>query len=97
MDGSNLEITSINRILAQAWLVPYHCTAPRLSMATPYLDYILRRAAEVDYNTYRIFQELQAQDYPGGYEMVKLAMRPLRAERDRLAEATIRFETAPGR
>src|SRR5262245_44712848 len=29
--------------------------------------------------------------------MVKLAVRPLRAERDRLAEATLRFETAPGR
>jgi transposase len=29
--------------------------------------------------------------------MVKLAVRPLRAERDRLAEATLRVETAPGR
>jgi transposase len=29
--------------------------------------------------------------------MVKLAVRPLRAERDRLAHATVRFETAPGR
>ena len=35
--------------------------------------------------------------YLGGYEMVKLAVRPLRAERDRLAEATRRFDTAPGR
>jgi transposase len=52
---------------------------------------------EVDDHAYRIFQELQAQGYAGGDEMVKLAVRPLRAERDRLAEATRRFETAPGR
>jgi transposase len=92
-----LDRKTIKRILAQARPEPYHRTVPRLSVVTPYLDYIQRRAPEVDYNAYRIFQELQAQQYPGGYEMVKLAVRPLRAEWDRLAEATMRFETAPGR
>jgi transposase len=92
-----LDRKTIKRILAQSRPAPYHRTVPRFSVVTPYLDYIQRRAPEVDYNAYRIFQELQAQQYPGGYEMVKLAVRPLRAERDRLAEATMRFETAPGR
>jgi transposase len=41
-------------------------------------------------------QELKAQGYAGGDEMVKLAVRPRRAARDRLAAATVRFETAPG-
>jgi transposase len=92
-----LDRKTIKRILAQARPVPYQRTVARPSVVTPYLDYIQRRAAEVDYNAYRIFQELQAQNYRGGYEMVKLAVRPLRAARDRLAEATMRFETAPGR
>src|SRR5688572_32612473 len=71
-----LDRKTIKRILAQARPVPYHRLVPRPSVVTPYLDYIHRRAAEVDYNAYRIFQELQAQHYPGGYEMVKLAVRP---------------------
>jgi transposase len=88
---------TVRRLLAQERPVPYQRTLTRPSRVSPYLDYIQRRGMEVDYNAYRIFQELQAQGYAGGYEMVKLAVRPLRAERDRLAEATLRFETAPGR
>jgi transposase len=92
-----LDRTTVKRILAQERPAPYRRTVLRPTVVTPYLDEIRRRAAEVDYNAYRIFQELQARGYAGGYEMVKLAVRPLRAERDRLAEATLRFETAPGR
>lgn len=92
-----LDRQTIQRLLAQARPVPYHRLVPRPSGVTPYLDDIQRRAAAVDYNAYRMFQELQAQHSPGGYEMVQLAVRPLRAERDWLAEATRRFETAPGR
>ena len=66
-------------------------------MVTPYLEYIRQRAGEVDYHASRIFHELQARGSLGGYAMVKLAVRPLRAEQDRLAEATLRFATAPGR
>ena len=92
-----LDRKTVKRILAQERPVPYRRTVSRPTVVTPYLDLIHRRAVEMDYNAYRIFHELQAQGYPGGYEMVKLAVRPLRAERDRLAEATLRFETAPGR
>jgi transposase len=66
----------------------------RPSLVTPYLDYIQCRVTEVDYNAYRLFQELKAQGYAGGYEMVKLAGRPRRTERDRLAQATRCFEIA---
>jgi transposase len=92
-----LDRKTIKRILAQERPAPYRRTVSRPTVVTPYLDYIRQRAAAVDYNAYRIFQELQGREYPGGYEMVKLAVRPLRAERDRLVEATLRFETAPGR
>ena len=92
-----LDRKTVRRLLARERPVPYQRTVTRPSLVTPYLDYIQRRVPEVDYNAYRIFQELKVQGYPGGYEMVKLAVRPLRAARDRLAEATLRFETAPGR
>jgi transposase len=92
-----LDRKTIKRILAQERPAPYRRTVARPTVVTPDLDDIRRRAAEVDDHAYRIFQELRARGYAGGYEMVKLAVRPLRAERDRLAEATLRFETAPGR
>ncbi|MDQ3830521.1 MAG: IS21 family transposase [Candidatus Tectomicrobia bacterium] len=92
-----LDRKTVKRILAQERPASYRRTVSRPTVVTPYLDEIRRRAAEVDYNAYRIFHELQGRGYRGGYEMVKLAVRPLRAERDRLAEATLRFETAPGR
>ena len=92
-----LDRKTVKRILAQERPAPYCRTVSRPTVVTPYLEYIRQRAGEVDYNAYRIFHELQERGYPGGYEMVKLAVRPLRAERDRLAEATLRFETAPGR
>jgi transposase len=92
-----LDRKTVKRIRAQERPVSYHRTVARPTVVTPYLDSIHRRAAEVDYNAYRICHELQGLGYAGGYEMVRLAVRPLRAERDRLAEATLRFETAPGR
>jgi transposase len=92
-----LDRKTVKRILAQARPAPYRRTVSRSTVVTPDLEYIRQRAGEVDYNAYRIFHEIQERGYLGGYEMVKLAVRPLRAERDRLAEATLRFETAPGR
>jgi transposase len=88
---------TVRRLLAQERPMPYQRTVIRPSRVSPYLASIQRRVTEVDDKAYRLFQELKAQGYTGGYEMVKLAVRPLRAERDRLAAATLRFETAPGR
>ena len=67
--------------LAQARPAPYRRTVSRSTVVTPYLKYIRQRAGEVAYNAYRIFHDLQERGYLGGYEMVKLAVRPLRAVR----------------
>ena len=88
---------TVRRLLTQARPMRYQRTVIRHARVSPYWAYMQRRVTEVDDKAYRIFQELKAQGYAGGYEMVKRAVRPLRAERDRLAEATLRFETAPGR
>jgi transposase len=87
---------TVRRLLAQARPETYQRRVPRPLIVAPSLDDIQRRVMEVDYNADRIFQELQVQGYPGGYEMVKRAVRPWRTERDRAREATIRFETPPG-
>jgi transposase len=88
---------TVRRLLAQERPRHYQRTVRRPSRVSAYLAYIQRRVAAVDDHAYRIYQELKAQGYTGGDEMVKLAVRPLRAARDRLAEATGRCETAPGR
>jgi transposase len=92
-----LDRKTVRRIVSQARPMPYRRRVSHPSVVAPYLEYIQQRASEVDYNAHRIFHELRDQGYPGGYEMVKLAVRPLRTERDRLVAATLRFETAPGR
>jgi transposase len=67
-----------------------------VSLLAPHEPYLRVRAPELEYNSVRLFQELQAQGYSGCYETVKRAVRPLRQAERVLAEATVRFETAPG-
>jgi transposase len=57
---------------------------------------LAERAPHVGYNAWRLYLELQQRGYPGRYEMVKVAVRPLRAAWQQMAVATVRFETAPG-
>jgi transposase len=63
----------------------------------PYGDYLRERAEAVGFNGQVLFQEIREQGYTGCYENVKRFVRPLRAEHQRLVEATVRYETAPGR
>lgn len=58
--------------------------------------YLRQRAPEADYCARVLFLDIRAKGYAGGYERVKLFLRPLREERRRWEEATIRFETGPG-
>jgi transposase len=84
------------RLLAQGRPATSQRLVTRPSLVAPALAYIQRRVLAVDDNASRIFQELQRQGYPGGAEMVKRAVRPLRTERNRARDATVRFETPPG-
>jgi transposase len=92
-----LDRQTVKRLLGPERPAGYHRTVSRPAVVAPYLDHMQRRVVEVDYNADRIFQELQALGDPGGDEMVQLAVRPRRAERDRWLDATRRFATAPGR
>ena len=92
-----LDRKTVRRILRQERPQSYHRARTRPSRLDPYRTMLAQRGHAVDYNAHRLFVELRGQGYQGGYEMVKRAVRPLRAERERLLDATMRFETGPGR
>lgn len=69
----------------------------RLSALDPYRAHLVTRAPETDYCAAVLFLELRKMGYTGCYEQVKRFVRPLREERRRVEEATIRFETGPGK
>ncbi len=91
-----LDRKTVRRALRQSQPVPYRRASRPLVLA-PYEAHLRVRAPEIGYNAWRLFQELQGQGFAGGYETVKRAVRPLRQAERVLAEATVRFETAPGR
>ena len=92
-----LDRKTVTRVLAQARPAPSRRTGTRPTVGTPSVESLRQRAGEVDDHADRIFPELQARGAPGGDARVQLAVRPLRAERERLAAATRRVDTAPGR
>ena len=75
--------------------VTYESRSPRLSKLDPYRRIIEARLAEYPgLSAVRLFDEVQATGYPGGYDQVK---RYVRTVRPRPAEAPVqRFETPSG-
>jgi transposase len=68
---------------------------PRPSKLDPYRQRIAEWLEEdTEYRATTIYDRLCRQGYVGGYEMVKRAIRPLRAQKQ--ARAYVRFETEPG-
>ena len=64
------------------------------SVLDPYKEFLRGRLEVADFTAQRLFQDIQAQGYQGGYNLVKRFVAPLRAEHHRRAE--VRFETSPG-
>jgi transposase len=60
-------------------------------------EHLLKRAPETDYSAVVCFLDIQKRGYRGSYGPVKKFIRPLREDRRRLEEATMRFETGPGK
>jgi transposase len=79
-----------------AW-TPYQRTAPRPSMLDAHREWLEARAPQVAYSARILYQELRMQHgYSGCYELVKVAVRPLRAASTVASVTQMRFETAPG-
>jgi transposase len=90
-----LSIQTVRKILSQAAPRPY-CRRPAPGMLLArFREYILQRLAAVGYCAQAVFEELQGRGYRGGYDTVRRFVGPLRKEAN--IEATVRFETPPGR
>jgi transposase len=69
----------------------------RPSVLDSFRERLVTRAPDTDYCAQVMFLEIQRMGYTGCYEQVKRFVRPLREERRRFEEATIRFETGPAK
>jgi len=91
-----LHVQTVRRHLAQASWRPYKRT-PKPGILEPYKAHLMGRMPQVLYSAKILLQELREVGYKGSYEVVKRFVKPHRDERSRLEEATVRFETAPGK
>ncbi len=71
--------------------------SPAASKLAPFYPYLERRLAEGCMNAVVLYEELRAQGYPGRISILRDHLRPQRQELRRQREATVRFETAPGK
>jgi transposase len=83
-------------ISAIAW-APYRRETKPVTLLDDHQQWLAGRAPQVNYSARILYQELKAQrGFTGSYEVVKLAVRPLRAEASLASLTQRRFETGPG-
>jgi len=90
-----LSVQTVRKVLRQEKAKAYVREKRESEVLGPYRDYTIQRLAAVGYCAQAIFEELQVRGYRGSYATVKRFVSPLREEAE--IEATIRFETPPGR
>lgn len=90
-----LSVQTVRKILRQKGPQAYRREKRESELLGPYQEYILQRLAAVGYCAQAIFEELQGRGYRGSYQTIKRFVGPLRQEAE--IEATVRFETPPGR
>ena len=93
----NLDRKTVRSCLKREQWAPYQRTVVRRSMLDPHREWLQVRAPQVGYSARILYQELRAQrGFTGCYEVVKLAVRPLRAAATVASVTQMRFETEPG-
>jgi transposase len=91
----SLDVRTVRRVLRQEAPRAYERVRRGSPLLAGFEDRIRRRVAAVGYCAQAIYEELRAQGYHGGYDVVRRFVSPLREEAT--VEATMRFETPPGR
>ena len=92
-----LDRKTVRTCLRQAQWQPYLRHKPRASLLDDHRDWLEQRAAQVGFSARVLYQELCSQrGFTGCYELVKVAVRPLRAAASVVSITQMRFETAPG-
>lgn len=83
-------------VRGRAWRA-YQRQAAAATLMSPHAAWLTERAPQVRYSARILFQELcTSRGFTGGYDTVKLAVRPLRAQAALDSLTQCRFETAPG-
>jgi transposase len=95
---TGLDRKTVRSALAKPEWTPYRRANPIETLLSAHMGWLTERAPQVHYSARVLFQELRSsRGYTGGYDTVKIAVRPLRAEAAVAALTQCRFETPPGR
>jgi transposase len=88
---------TVRRYLRSEAVPQYSPRPAREGLLDPYKDYILARLEKIpDLPATVLLREIRERGYPGQITLIKDFIRPLRTERRRLEELTVRYETEPG-
>jgi len=93
----DIDPKTVRSILAKQGWTPYQRRPSESKVLSGFTEFLTRRAPEVGFNARVLFQEAKLLGYAGCYERIKTFIRPMREELRLAMEATLRFETAPGR
>jgi transposase len=94
---TGLDRKTVRRCLRQTQWAPYRRVYGVETLLAPHQAWLEARAPQVHYSAQILFQELRTnRGYHGGYDTVRNAVRPLRAEAAVAALTQRRFETGPG-
>lgn len=94
---TGLDRKTVRTCLRKSEWIPYRRAKAPGGLLTPHAAWLAERAPKVHFSARILFQELCAsRGYTGGYDTVKVAVRPLRAEATVASLTQRRFETEPG-
>lgn len=90
-----VSVQTVRKILSQSNPKAYRRKKANSNLLSTYHEYIRQRLPAVGYCAQSIYEEIQQRGYKGGYDTVKLYVRPLRKHAH--TKATVRFETPPAK
>jgi len=92
-----LDRKTVRSCLKREHWAPYQRTVKRASVLDVHRQWLQERAPQVGYSARILYQELtRERGFSGCYEVVKVAVRPLREAATVASVTQMRFETAPG-
>jgi len=92
-----LDRKTVRSCLKREQWAPYERTVKRPSVLDAHRQWLRERAPQVGYSARILYQELtKERGFSGCYEVVKVAVRPLREAATVASVTQMRFETAPG-
>lgn len=95
--STGLDRKTVRAALAKGAWHPYRRTPVAATLLSAHAGWLAERAPQVHYSARILFQELRAgRGYEGGYDTVRNAIRPLRAEAAVASLTQRRFETEAG-